>query len=63
MLQILEQTQGNVIATRALGKLTASDYAILLPVLKNRLQSYQKIRWYFEMEEFKGWESKAFGKM
>lgn len=60
MLQILGQTEGNVIATKAIEKLTKSDYAVLLPVLINRLQTYKKIRWYFEMENFQGWELKAF---
>lgn len=59
MLQILGQTQDNIIATKAMGKLTKSDYASLLPVLINRLQTYKKIRWYFEMENFQGWELKA----
>jgi len=62
MLQILGQPQDNIIAPKAIGKLTKSDYAMLLPVLKNRLQTYKKIRWYFEMEDFKGWELKALWK-
>lgn len=60
MLQILGQTEGKVIATKAIGKLTKSDYEILIPILTNRLQDYKKIRWYFEMENFTGWELKAF---
>lgn len=60
MIQILEQTQGNLIATRATEKLTSKDYEKLLPLLKNALKQHQKIRWYFEMENFEGWELKAF---
>lgn len=60
MLRILGQTQDNIIATKAIDKLTKSDYAMLLPVLVNRLQTYKKIRWYFEMENFTGWELEAF---
>lgn len=60
MLQILGQTEENVIATKAIKKLTKSDYSTLLPILVSRLQTYKKIRWYFEMEDFQGWELKAF---
>ena len=60
MLRILEQTENNVIATKATEKLTTDDYAKLLPLLKNALKQYGRIRWYFEMEDFKGWELKAF---
>jgi len=60
MLQILVQTEGNVIATKSIEKLTKSDYASILPILINRLQTYKNIRWYFEMENFQGWELKAF---
>jgi predicted transposase YbfD/YdcC len=60
MIQILEQTENNVIATKATKKLTTTDYEKLLPILKDRLKQYEKIRWYFEMENFQGWELKAF---
>ena len=57
MIQILPETQGKVIATRADGKLSPSDYSKVLPVVINRLQTYHKVRWYFEMEAFKDWEA------
>lgn len=60
MLQILAETEDNIIATRANEKLTSTDYAKLLPLLHSKLKLYNKIRWYFEMEDFKGWELKAF---
>ncbi|WP_339750792.1 STAS/SEC14 domain-containing protein [Algoriphagus yeomjeoni] len=60
MLQILEQTENNIIATKASGKLTEVDYKKLLPLLKNALDKHSKIRWYFEMVDFEGWELKAF---
>ena len=55
MLQILEQTENNIIATKA-----EVDYKKLLPLLKNALDKHSKIRWYFEMVDFEGWELKAF---
>ena len=60
MIQILEQTEGNIIATKATEKLTEADYSKLLPLLNNKLKQYEKIRWYFEMEDFEGWKPKAF---
>jgi len=59
MIQILEQTPDNIIATKATGKLTEADYNKLLPLLNNKIEQYRKIRWYFEMENFDGWELKA----
>lgn len=60
MIQILEQTEAKVIATKATEKLTEEDYDKLLPLLNNMLRQHEKIRWYFEMENFDGWELKAF---
>ena len=60
MLQILKESEGNLIATVASGKLTVADYDQLLPLLKTKLAQHQKIRWYFEMNAFEGWELKAF---
>ena len=62
MIQILEQIQENIVATKASEKLTTKDYEKLLPLLKNALKKHDKIRWYFEMENFEGWELKAFWK-
>ncbi len=59
MLQLLDFTQKNIIATKATGKLTEMDYGKLLPVLFNKMKDYGKVRWYFEMENFDGWELKA----
>lgn len=59
MLQILAETKDNLIATKSTGKLTEMDYGKLLPLLYDRLKRYKKIRWYFEMADFKGWKSIA----
>jgi len=60
MIQILGQTSGKLIATKATEKLTEADYNKLLPILNNILKQHSKFRWYFEMENFDGWELKAF---
>ncbi|OLY95659.1 SpoIIAA-like [Cnuella takakiae] len=59
MIQILQQTAGNLIAIKATGKLTVGAYAKLLPLLVDRFRQFKTIRWYFEMEDFKGWDAKA----
>lgn len=60
MLQILAETQGNLICTKATEKLKRKDYEKLLPLLINVLKQSDKIRWYFETENFKGWDLKTF---
>lgn len=59
MIKILEQTQGNIIATRATEKLTEADYHKILPLAKNLITQHNKIRWYFEFDNFEGWNPKA----
>lgn len=59
MVQILEQTKDNIVATKATGTLTKDDYDEMLPVLRNKLEEHKKIKWYFEMENFEGWKPAA----
>ncbi len=56
MLKITEDsTLPNLISTVAVNKLDQADYEQLVPILKNKLNGKGKIRWYFAMEDFKGW--------
>lgn len=55
MLQILEFTKNNVIATKSSGKLTKSDIGIIHDRIHKILNEGQKVRWYFEMENFMGY--------
>jgi len=55
----IKKTQGNIIYTKSTGTLTKNDYDKLLPVLNTLLEKHVKIRWYFEMENFTGWEPAA----
>lgn len=59
MIQILEGTHEDVVSTKAVGKLTKEDYDQLLPVLRKKVDEHEKIRWYFEMQKFEGWEPEA----
>ena len=58
MLTILE-TDENYLATRVTDKIVKNDYQKLLPIVYEQLQQGRKIRWYFEIEDFEGWEQKG----
>lgn len=47
--------QQNIVYTVAEGELTDEDYNRIIPLLEERLATYEKIRWYFEMKDFEGW--------
>ena len=58
MLTILEEDE-NLIATKISEKITAADYEKILPIITEKIQQYGKFRWYFELEDFEGWELKG----
>lgn len=49
----------NIIYTVASEKLSDEDYDRLIPLLEEKIRSFGKIRWYFEMREFEGWSLSA----
>ena len=53
------QVDKNIVYTVAEEKLTDEDYDRLIPLLEEKVRSYGKIRWYFEMKEFEGWSLSA----
>lgn len=48
--------------TIAEGKLEDEDYDRIIPILQEKVRSFGKIRWYFEMRDFKGWTLSAMWK-
>src|SRR5574343_1206445 len=50
MLQLLDITQKNIIATRANDILGINDYEKIHPLIHNIIRTGKKVRWYFEME-------------
>ncbi|MDP1763690.1 MAG: STAS/SEC14 domain-containing protein [Sediminibacterium sp.] len=52
MLQLLDFTQKNIIATKANDLLGINDYEKIHPLIHNIISSGKKVRWYFEMDEF-----------
>ncbi|MCC4227458.1 MULTISPECIES: SpoIIAA family protein [Flavobacteriaceae] len=56
MLQIIELQGKNIVATKASGKLDKKDIEKIHPLIHAILDKGMKVRWYFEMEEFTGWD-------
>lgn len=56
------QADQNVVYTIAEGKLDNEDYERIIPLLQEKVQVFGKIRWYFEMRDFKGWSLSAMWK-
>ncbi|MEQ8882724.1 MAG: STAS/SEC14 domain-containing protein [Fulvivirga sp.] len=62
MLQILGFTKNNIIATRAEDNLTEMDIQKIHPLIHSIVNRDQKVKWYFEMENFSGWDIKGLWK-
>lgn len=60
MLQILEFTENNIIATKAEDNLAETDIQKIHPLIHNIINRGEDVRWYFEMENFSGWKFNAF---
>jgi hypothetical protein len=58
MLEIMSESQGNVLAVKAQDKLTEGDYReLFIPTLEALLQEHGKVRLLFLLDEsFAGWE-------
>lgn len=59
MYQILDQSEGNVIAVRVSGKLERDSYKELLNQLDKRISEQRPVRIIYEITDFKGWEPGA----
>ncbi|MDO8992834.1 STAS/SEC14 domain-containing protein [Daejeonella sp.] len=60
MLQLLEFTSDNIIATKADNQLKAGDYEKLHPIVHNILTNGKKVRWYLEVARFDQWSDDKF---
>jgi hypothetical protein len=56
MLQIIELKEKNIVATKASGKLRKEDIEKIHPLIHAILDKGMKVRWYFEMDNFTGWD-------
>jgi hypothetical protein len=61
MIEVLSESEGNVLIFKAVGKLTDEDYKqVLIPRLEAIIAEHGKARLLLEMgDEFQGWEPKA----
>lgn len=61
MLEIMPESEGNVLAVKAAGKLTNEDYGdVLLPKMEEIIDEHDSIRLLLYMDnEFEGWEGGA----
>jgi hypothetical protein len=61
MIEVLQESKGNVLALRAKRKLTDQDYKdVLIPHLESIIHENGKARLLIEMgDDFHGWEAKA----
>lgn len=61
MIEILPESQGNILAVKGSGRLTDFDYqTVLIPQLESLIHTYGKVRFLFIMDEdFQGWDLEA----
>ena len=59
MFEILPVNEDGILAFRASGKLTRSDYEAFLPRLEALIRKHGTISLYIELEGFQGWEADA----
>lgn len=60
MITLLSETESDFIAVLVSEKLTEKDNDTLLPHLENAIKAHGKIRLFWEMRDFEGWEGKGF---
>ncbi|MEW6347502.1 MAG: STAS/SEC14 domain-containing protein [Thermodesulfobacteriota bacterium] len=61
MIEILQESQGNVLAVQGRGTLSDADYDhLLIPTLENIMKEHRKARLLFDMSRgFRGWNIAA----
>lgn len=62
MVQVLSNVSDSILYTIVSGKLTVGDYDKFLPIAKEKIAHFGKVKWYFEMKDFEGWEADALWK-
>ena len=59
MIEILDQSMGNLLAMRLSGKLLHQDYQQFVPLLEKLIKEHGSVRCFIEMTEFHGIELRA----
>ncbi len=60
MIQITSDDNSNIVYTTSTGTLEKTDYDKLLPLVEDKIEQFGKVRLYFEMTNFTGWNTDAF---
>ena len=60
MYQVLEESSGNFIALKVIGKITAKDYNTLIPYLEKAIEREGPLCLFCDLTEFSGMEIAAF---
>ncbi len=55
MIEILPETEGNVVGLRLAGKIGASDYEEMLPEFDRIVSNYAEVRIMLDWEDLEGW--------
>ncbi|MGA8489999.1 MAG: STAS/SEC14 domain-containing protein [Terriglobales bacterium] len=58
-IQINEENGGNVLLLHISGKLVKADYNQFVPEFERLLRQHGKLRVFFDMSDFHGWEGSA----
>lgn len=59
MFQVLDETEGKLLALHINGKLLHADYQQFIPMLERLIDEYGSVRCVFEMDDFEGVELRA----
>jgi hypothetical protein len=60
MIEYLDFHGVDIIATRVSEKITTEEFEKLKEDITEKIGRHQKVNWYYEMYDFKGWDMKAF---
>ncbi len=58
-VELHETDEGEVLAIKAVGKLSKEDYEAFVPKVEQLIKRFGKIRILFEMKDFHGWDASA----
>lgn len=59
MLQLLEESKGDLVAIRVSGHVDKDDYAVMLPVLEEKIKQHNKISVYAELQDVEAYTLEA----